>query len=479
MTSQMLDSLLRNLRTGLTKSTKHEQSRVDFQEFYQLILGWSLPQYQQELAELLRTTDRLLILAPPGHGKTTFIAAYAAWRLGLDPNERILVVSHTIDHARLILRLIENFLTSPAFRSLFGDLVPTQRGGYVWTATEKFLIRSDFTLKDPSLLALGVGSSTIGYRATILLADDLVTQTNSMTPTQRSHLRDWFWGSLIKRLEPGGQAVVIGARFYAQDLYGELLSLWPHRIFISTPEKPLWPERYDADFLRRERRQNLFAFRAQYEQKPADFTSAFLKESWLHYYLEAPSPLRIYQGVDPDVLASKTKGNAYFALATIGVGPDNRGYILDLIRAKANAKQQTAIIKEQALRWKPLLINIEANAAQALFVEHVIEETGLPIRRSQTQFDKATRFAAMATLFQNETVLLPGFLTSTGLEARPFMNAFLEEWRNFPNSTSDCLDAVEKALEVAFKVKVLPASVASRPTRTTELSFKRWQSVFR
>ncbi len=462
-------SLTKKMRESMFPTASASTGNLSFKERYAKIFGWDMPEYQAEVLPYLEndSLETFLLLAPPGHSKSTIICFLAADMLGRNPNERIIVLTHTEGYSAQHLQYIVDIMSTPAFKSMYGDLIPSQSEATRWTSLEKFIRRSEWRSPHPSLRAMGIGSSIIGYRATRILVDDIVTQANSMTVTQRSHLANRYFGSLTKRRDKGARIIVIGARFYMQDLYGRLLDLYPHLVFKATPEEPLWPEMYPSSRLEEERNSDYIQYMAQYEQKPVDLESGFLRESDLHYYMEAPQRLRIFIACDlshrPSSQTRRPGSSDPFAMSIAGYEPLNKTvYLLDFIETGASNAQMKSLIKTQAARWNPTLVTIESDAGQALFVQQMVEETNLPIQGKTAEgLPKALRYASMAVHFRNKKVLVKGLLGMDGrMSPHQSMNKFIEGWRSFgsPNAPDHCLDAAELNLRAIFKVGGVPAT---------------------
>lgn len=476
---EALDALAisRRLRASMFPQEDTRGSDLTFIERYEKVFGWEMPSYQREVVPYLEDDDleEFMLLASPGHSKSTILCFTAADMLGRNPNERIMIATHTETYSSQHLQFIEEIMSSPAYKEMYGDLIPPRTEATRWTTTQKFIRRSEWKSPHPSLLALGVGSSTIGYRATAILADDLVTQQNSMTPTMRTHLANWYFGSLTKRLDrPGGRIIIIGARFYTQDLYGELLGLYPHKVYGATPENPLWPEKFTAEMLEKERNMNYVQFKAQYEQDPIDLESGFLRESDLHYYLEEPPRIHNYIACDlshrPRHRTRRSSSSDPFALNVSGYDPLNKTvYLRDFIMTDASNAQMKEIIKVQAAKWNPVMITIESDAAQDLFVQEMIEETNLPIQGKTTEgVPKAIRFAGMSNYFRNKKALVKGILGTDGrMSPHQSMNQFIKEWRSYgsPKASDHCLDTVELNLRAIFRIGGVPATGSIAPKK--------------
>lgn len=474
-------ALSRKLRASMFPQEDIDAGAKDltFKQRYEKVFGWELPTYQEEIIPYLEDDDleEFMLLAGPGHSKSTVSAFLAADWLGRDPDERIFVATHTETYSAQLLQFIEDIMSSQGYREMYGDLIPPRSEAKKWTTTQKFIRRPNWKSPHPSLLALGVGSSTIGYRATKIVGDDLVTQQNSMTETQRNHLSNWYFGSLSKRLDrflPGSRIVIIGARFYTQDLYGQLLDLYTHKVFSSTPENPLWPEMFPSEMLEKERHTSYVQFKAQYEQDPIDLESGFLRQSDLHYYLEPPQRLRHFIACDlshrPRSRTRRKSTSDPFALNVAGYDFLNKTvHFLEFIVSDASNAQMKEIIQTQAARWSPILISIESDAAQDLFVQQMIEETNLPIQGLTTEgVPKPLRFAGMSNYFRNKKALLKGMLSSDGrMIPHPSMNPFIKEWKGFgsPNSSDHCLDTAELNLRAIFKIGGVAATGSSEVKR--------------
>lgn len=279
-----------------------------FKQRYESVLSWDMPAYQVETLPYLEddSIGEFLLLAPPGYSRSTLLCFLAADMLGRNPNEHIFIVSPTMTNSVRLLQFIEDIMSSAGYKAIYGDIIPSddelsfrlhraeegftdlqpsisapaaweeiakwdpaRRRWPVWTSTQKCVRRSGWKSPLPSLLALGVCGAISGYQATRILVDSIVTQENSLSAARRAYLANWYFGSLMLKLRPGGRVIVIGTRLYAEDLYGQLLNLYPHKVFKSSPEVPLWPEGFPAEMLEKERACDTASFAAQYGQEPA------------------------------------------------------------------------------------------------------------------------------------------------------------------------------------------------------------------
>jgi hypothetical protein len=168
--------------------------------------------------------DRLLLVAPPGHAKSTWCTLiYPAWVIGRNPAVNILLVSATAAQAHLFSSTIrETVCANPVYQEIFPGVQADRKRG--WALGAWFVARSSDANKDATVAACGVGGPIIGRRADLILVDDPCTEQNTATAAQREKLWRWFRQTLLTRLRPGGRLAVIMTRWHPDDLAGRLIA---------------------------------------------------------------------------------------------------------------------------------------------------------------------------------------------------------------------------------------------------------------
>lgn len=164
-------------------------------------------------------SSRKLIVCPRGAFKSTICSiAYPIWLLIRDPNERILIDSEVFGNSKNYIRQIKTYLESEALKGLFGEFKTTDD----WTGARFTIAQRTKHRKEPSVWAGGVGTIRTGAHFSTIIADDLNSHKNSMTPENcdkvRNHYR--YYTSL---LEPDGKIVVVGTRYSALDVIQMIL----------------------------------------------------------------------------------------------------------------------------------------------------------------------------------------------------------------------------------------------------------------
>ena len=202
----------------------HMQNVVDLIEGREP--SWVHPSMTFERGE----RDLVMVNMPPEHAKTTSITInYCTYRIAMDPNVRIILVSKTADMARKMLYAIKTRLTHPAYADMISRYAP--QGGYdknseAWNQSMIYVSDNarDSGEKDPTVQALGIRGHVYGARADLIVLDDCVDLSNAHEYEKQI---DWLQSEVISRISSNGSMLVVGTRLASKDLYSELKD--PHR----------------------------------------------------------------------------------------------------------------------------------------------------------------------------------------------------------------------------------------------------------
>ena len=227
-----------NVRAG---SDTADKFNISFEDFSQDYLEMKVFPHQQNFISLLEkgepawvhdsmvyepaTRNRVLINIPPEHAKSTTITVnYSTYRIALDPNVRIIIVSKTLYKAREFVYAIKQRLSHPRWSKLQKTYGPD--GGWkddadTWKTDTVYLGAEtrDSSEKDPTLQALGMGGQIYGARADLIILDDCITGANAHEWEKQIK---WLQQEVITRLGKNGKLLVVGTRIASNDLYREL-----------------------------------------------------------------------------------------------------------------------------------------------------------------------------------------------------------------------------------------------------------------
>ena len=352
-----------------------ERRRRDAKDDFLTFVQWMFPPYRVNwhhalIADALMQVeagkiDRLLIDAPPRHGKSTLASVFfPAWYLGRNPLGEIIATAYG---ERLIAGFgnrLRNFMSTPEFAEVFGQeaaLAGDMRARDQWLTNAGGVYR-----------AAGVGGGITGFGANLFLVDDPVRgREDADSETIREKIWDWWQNDAYTRLMKGGAIVVIGTRWHEDDPIGRMLEQhgtveeggeWHHLHFpaINDNGEALWPDEYSLEWLARTRKSvGPRAWQALYQGNPTPVDGAFFQEDW---FRESPMEwtpedarrglIRTYGASDYAVTAA---GRDFTVHVVVGVDAMDRIHIIDMWRGKAAPDVWTAEMLRLMVKWKTLM----------------------------------------------------------------------------------------------------------------------------
>ena len=349
--AQLEQRLLREQRRRAARS-----SLIAFTE-------WTFPRYEpapphRAIAEQLERVergevDRLMLLCAPRHGKSELASRrLPAYYLGRHPHRQFISASASASLAEDFGRDVRNIIASQEYAEVFDTrLAEDSQAKGRWS-----------TQQGGSYYAVGVGSQVMGRGAHVFLIDDpFGTMEDAQSEAERKAVWDWYTGTVYNRLEEKGAIVLINHRMHEDDLSGHLLAAqaaggdkWEVVELKATPDAPLWPEKYDADALRRIKANTQPRFwSALYEQNPVPDEGTYFLADWFRPYTEIPNrdTLRVYGASD---YAVTDAGGDWTAHVVVGLDPEERIYLLDVWRGQKSSDVWVEAFCDLVAQWKPI-----------------------------------------------------------------------------------------------------------------------------
>jgi len=197
----------------------HAMNIIDMIEHRQP--AWMHPAFTFEQGE----DDMVMVNMPPSHGKSTTITVnYVTYRIAMNPNIRVIIVSKTAEKAQEFLYSIKERLTNPKYADMIAKYAPP--GGFdkdsnAWNAKKIWInpeIRNSGE-KDPTVQTLGIRGQIVGSRAELIILDDCIDFTNAHEYEKQIR---WIQGEVQSRIEDGGSLLIVGTRMSSKDMYSEL-----------------------------------------------------------------------------------------------------------------------------------------------------------------------------------------------------------------------------------------------------------------
>jgi len=207
-------------------------------------IGFSLTWMQADIAMFMQHGPaEQMVQAQRGEAKSTIACFYGVWELIQDPSKRIMLVSGAEDKAKengiLMKRLIMQWDVL--------DYMRPDKGAGDRTSDLEFDVHWSLrgVEKSASVNCLGLTGSLQGYRADVLIPDDIETTKNGLTATGREHI------ALLSRefssIVTHGRIMYLGTPQTRESIYnglprrGYTVRIWPGR-FPSAEEEERYGE---------------------------------------------------------------------------------------------------------------------------------------------------------------------------------------------------------------------------------------------
>jgi len=246
------------------------------------------------LAERWTAGDRqMLLMAFRGSGKSTLVGLFAAWLLTHDPNLRLLVLAADLALGRKMVRNVKRLIERHPVTVRAG-LKPPRADQ--WSA-ERFTVTRPTELRDPSMLARGIGANLTGSRADVVICDDVEVPNTCDSAPKRADLRARL-GEIDYILVPGGLQLYVGTphtyyTLYTEEPRREIGETAPfldgfRRLVLPVLDdqgRSAWPERFPPEAIARVRRHTgANKFQSQMMLRPVSLAEGRLDPDRLRPY---------------------------------------------------------------------------------------------------------------------------------------------------------------------------------------------------
>ncbi|MDR1349671.1 MAG: phage terminase large subunit [Zoogloeaceae bacterium] len=397
---------------------------------------------------------KLVIQAPPQHGKSVQIIDFIAWVAGHNPDYRTIYTSFS---ERLGIRAnlrLQRLYDTPLYQAIF----PATRinAANVTTLAGRTLRNREiieYEGREGYFRNTTVRGSITGESLDLGVIDDPIKgREEAQSETIRDKTWDWLLDDFFTRFSENAGFLSILTRWHVDDPIGRLIQHLPEIKVVSYPAiaeqdeeyrkqgEPLFPELKSLEFLF-ERKALMFegAWQALYQQHPTVAEGELFKPDALFAIDALPvlDGIRWVRGWD---LASTTTGD-YTAGAKLGKLPDGRFLIADLVRLRGGPDERDAAIQNTAARdGRSVRVSIpqdpgQAGKTQALYLTRAL--TGYRVKTSPETGDKVTRAEPFAAQVNVGNVLM--------LRAG-WNDKLIDEMRMFPNGAhDDQIDALSRA----------------------------------
>lgn len=456
----------------LEKDTLYSDFESEFTRFW-TCRQKGMPFHYERKADAKKIHNAMINM-PPRHSKSTYCTElFPAYYMGRRASRYCMTTAYNSDLASGFGRNVQMIIEDPKFGQVFPDFALNAKA----TAVDNWR-----TSDGGAYYSIGIGGTTSGRPATLLIVDDPVkSRIEAESITHRNRVWDFYTSALDTRLQPEvdgthPKRLIILTRWHPDDLGGRIQQTgewqddeWLHinfkaieyqdsgiqvrrdelpkdhpkyqpteqlkkgaKNYVYKPmEAALWPERFPLEWLKKKKALNERDFEALYQQNPYIKGGNLIKESWWQYYTDLPEMSAIIVGVDT---AFKTNERSdYSVMIVAGLSRSGDIYLLDLHRGKwqfpdlkRKIMQLNGLYRGQGLRG----FYVEDKASGQSLVQELRRESGISIiPYKNPSGDKVTRASLVTPLIEGGRVFIP--------RSAPWLDEFILECSQFPNSAHD------------------------------------------
>ena len=407
-----------------------------------------LPDFQMswhhlEWGDLTMRYNKLCVEAARDHGKSFYFSnAYLIWKLysysrpvwkqyakrpSKSNSNRGYLFSFSLQQSVDLMEILKGTIESND--TLKERLYPDNPKEGAWASTN-ILCKNG-----ARLTCKGFGSSVRGAHPYYIVVDDGLKDNVIYSQLQRNKSIDYFHSVIMNMLVPGGQIIVVGTPFHANDLYGDLKS----KSIAATGNKNgwfvieypaifpngqiLWPGRWGYDDLMDKRAtQGNIIFSRENLCRPITNESSIFPMKVLEVSIRGMEKYTLVRNRDDfpmkfarvvvgcDFAISANVGADWSVFTVWGVTEERDMYLLYMYREKGKTfYEQMQTLKAINVRFRPDIMVVEQNQFQVVFVQEG-DRQGLPVMGHTTGIDKydlKTGWPGIAVLMERGKIHIP------------------------------------------------------------------------
>ena len=410
------------------------------------------------IKEVEAAPDGFLDLWAREHGKSSIAGGLIIQDILKNPEERIVIFSHTRPIAKdhmvpIKLELQENL----KLKKLFPDILygKPERDSQKWSEDDGICVKRQGKYPEMTLEAHGlVDSLPVGMHYTIIDWDDVITEKFVTSPEMIE--------KTMNAINASSNLKTRGARFRGQgtfyhynDPYVQMLErgILKGRIYPATADGTATgePVLFTREELAERRKHNSpYQFACQYLLSPKTESRYGLEDKYLQFW-STINPncwrgMNILIFVDP--ANEKKKGSDYTVFTVIGLGADLKKYVIRWVRDRLNLEERTTMLFSLHREFN------KRNSVKGVYYEHYgmqadiqhiksvmnQENYRFTIKEVGGNVPKNDRINTLVPQFQSGEIYLPeecNYITTEGKRVdltKVFIN---EEYRLWPFAPHD------------------------------------------
>lgn len=442
----------------------------------------------------------VILIAPPGHGKSEFASHYLALEINLRPGTQALYIHAIADKAQEQKAHVARLFTRESSAGRRNTSIWNHQLDKTDNNKTKMRLKLAERSKSPTVTSTGIMSAQLGADTNIQILDDIVPQSDVDQPTERDRRFKILSGTFGTRQR--GQdtfRVVIGTFWHHDDALSRLWKIGDTSdLYVrsrqktggpntSPPFKPLWPEVFPAQELRRrfdEMNHNISLWSANYMGNPITEEARLIKT--LAYYdpdsmdhMDFMAGAQCYVTVDPTA-TNKEKadkaGLVYVAVGevqtdyakdgTVTTGFMTKARIVDYKEIHVNQVELADTVAQYSMARPVHQVHVETRSGYHATADILQNKYGIEaVRHDPGPKNKEQRLKACAGIVDNSLAGLQALVEFPGVphtdgklgpdeKHKPFYNQFLD----FGYAPDDhCVDAVTQLLNYLLRSGILVA----------------------
>ena len=374
------------------RALRYERARRSFAYYRRLIhpnmkRGWWQEHAAAELERFYRgmvagERPKLVLQAPPQHGKSELIVDFVSWVAGQDPDLKTIYASFSERlGVRANLRL-QRLYDSPLYAGIFPGTGVNQTNT---VSVSGHYLRNrevlEYVGREGYFRNTTVNGSVTGESLDVGVIDDpLKGRAEANSPTVRNRTWEWMMDDFFTRFSNDAGMLSILTRWHTDDPIGRLIEEMSGVRVVSYPAlatdgaalpegdprepgsgEPLFPEHKSLDFLLERKKAMLAAnWEALYQQNPYIVGGGLFAVGMFGYRDAPPAPKYIARSVRYWDKAGTDGGGDWTAGVLMHLLTDGRYVVEDVVRVQASPGERERIIRETAERDGPgVMIRLE------------------------------------------------------------------------------------------------------------------------
>jgi len=423
-------------------------------------VGWWQRQMSIELERfyddlLAGVRPKLVIEAPPQHGKSSMVVEFVSWVAGKNPDLKVIYASFSDWLGVRANITLQRFYASPRYRQIFPATQTSLTAigddyGAPAVRTQSII---EYVGREGSFRNTTVRGAINGEALDLGVIDDPIKGREEATSkTVRDKTFDWLTDDFLSRFSEDAGLLAILTRWHVDDPIGRLKVKFGDKLrvvsysAIAVRDEPhrkegeaLFPEHKTLEFLL-ERKAVMASvnWEALYQQNPQVIGGEIIKGAWFGHYRAAP--VLKYRSIYADTAQKTAEHNDYSVFECWGYA-DGKIYLLDMIRGKWEAPE----LKRRAIEfWKKheaadatvlgylRQMKVEDKASGTGLIQELKSQVFIPVVGIPRTKDKYTRLSDVLTYIEAGYVMLP--------ESASFTDEFVAECEAFTADDSHMFD---------------------------------------